>query len=199
MNIIVGPKLKFALIGAFLGILVFIGGFFEFTNRIPRQKPANIAKADAIVVLTGGKSRVIDALKLLAEKKGSRLLISGVHQTTSLKSLRKIAPSQSALLDCCVDLDKAARNTIGNAAETATWVSSNKFKSLIVVTSSYHMPRGLAELKGVLPKVTLTAYPVFVTSVPVSRWWTNPGTARLLFSEYVKYLETLIRLSLSKT
>ncbi len=187
-------RTKTGIACAGLLILAFFAGFWAFAHNIPRQQPTSIAPADAIVVLTGGKSRIIDALKLLNAGKGKRLLISGVHQSTSRKVLAKLVPAQINLLNCCVDLDKAARNTIGNAAETATWAFKHQFKSLIIVTSNYHMPRSLVELQHVLPQVTLIAYPVVVDSVPVTRWWTNPGTAQLLLSEYVKYLATVMRL-----
>ncbi len=189
-----GFKTKIGIAAAGLIILVFFIGFLQFNSRIPQQQPTNIASADAIVVLTGGKSRVVEALKLLSAGKGRRLLISGVHKSTSRQALARLVPIQSRLLDCCVDLDKAARNTLGNAAETAVWVRKNKFKSLIVVTSGYHMQRSLIELLNVLPQVTLIAFPVVVDTVPVTRWWTNLDTAQLLALEYVKYLAALIRL-----
>ncbi len=187
-------KTKIAIGGVLLIVLVFFVGFYQFTRLIPRQQPVNIAKADAIVVLTGGKSRLIGAVKLLSAGKGARLLISGVHETTSSEALARLVPAQSNLFKCCVDLDKAARNTIGNAVETARWVAKNKFTSLIIVTSNYHMPRSLAELQNVLPNINLIAYPVVVNSIPVSRWWSNRDTALLLMSEYVKYLAARCRL-----
>lgn len=187
-------KIRIAAYVASFVLLAFFTGFMAFTSRIPKQQPVNITSADAIVVLTGGRSRIKDALNLLSMGKGRRLLISGVHIATSRKALAKFAPSQSALLKCCVDLDKAALNTIGNAIETAAWAKKHKFTSLIVVTSSYHMPRSLAELQHALPQAKLIAYPVLVNSIPITRWWTSPGTTRLLFSEYVKYLATLLRL-----
>ncbi len=187
-------KTKIGIAGAILIVLMFIMGFLGFVQAIPKHQPGTIDAADAIVVLTGGKSRVTGALKLLNAGKGRRLLISGVHKSTSRKALAKLVPIQANLLNCCVDLDKAARDTIGNAAETAMWVSKNKIKSLIVVTSSYHMPRSLVELQYVLPETELIAYPIVVNSVPVTRWWTNRGTAQLLLQEYVKYLATLTRL-----
>lgn len=173
--------------------LAFFTGFYQFTLRIPQQQPVSIENADAIVVLTGGKSRLVGALNLLGAGKGRRLLISGVHISTSSEALARLVPAQSKLFDCCVDLDKAARDTIGNAAETARWVGKNKFKSLIVVTSNYHMPRSLVELQNVLPEINLIAYPVVIKSIPVSRWWTNFNTAQLLMSEYVKYLAARLR------
>ena len=187
-------KTKIAISAVLLIVLVFFVGFYQFTRLIPRQQPVNIAKADAIVVLTGGKSRLIGAVKLLSAGKGARLLISGVYETTSSEALARLVPAQSNLFKCCVDLDKAARNTIGNAVETARWVAKNGFKSLIVVTSNYHMPRSLAELRSVLPNTNLIAYPVVVDSIPASRWWSNRDTALLLMSEYVKYLAARFRL-----
>ena len=194
ISTISNSRIKIGIICAVLAFLMFLLGFVEFTNRIPKSQPASIGKADAIVVLTGGSSRVLDALKLLNAGKGMRLLISGVHHSTSRKALANLVPVQSTMLDCCVDLGKDAQDTIGNAAETAAWASTHKFKSLIIVTSSYHMPRSLLELQHAMPKVKLAAYPVLVNTVPVTRWWINPGTARLLFSEYVKYLATRTRL-----
>jgi len=186
---------KIAISGVILIFLAFFVGFYQFTRLIPQQQPVNIAKADAIVVLTGGKSRLIGAVKLLNAGKGGRLLISGVHETTSSEALARLVPAQSNLFKCCVDLDKAARNTIGNAAETARWVAKNRFKSLIVVTSNYHIPRSLVEFQNALPQINLIAYPVVVNSIPVSQWWTNRGTALLLMFEYVKYLAARIRLA----
>ncbi len=190
---------KIAISGVILIVFGFFVGFYQFTQLIPRQQPVNIAKADAIVVLTGGKSRLIGAVKLLSAGKGGRLLISGVHKTTSSEALARLVPAQSNLFKCCVDLDKAARNTIGNAAQTARWVAKNGFKSLIVVTSNYHMPRSLAELRNVLPQINLIAYPVVVDSIPVSQWWTNRDTALLIMSEYIKYLAARIRVGTGLT
>ena len=50
--------------------------------------PANPAKADAIIVLTGGQSRLDAAIDLLTSGKGERLLISGVHPSASRRQLQ---------------------------------------------------------------------------------------------------------------
>jgi uncharacterized SAM-binding protein YcdF (DUF218 family) len=63
-----------------------------------------------------------------------------------------------------------------------------------VVTSNYHMPRALAELARVMPGVTLFPYPVVDNNVHLDRWWSYPGTTKLLLSEYLKYLPALGRL-----
>src|SRR5690606_27445497 len=136
--------------------------------------------ADGIVVLTGGASRIPDAIELLAAGHGRRLLITGVHRTTSSRELARLVPRYEQLLKCCVDLDHSAINTVGNAAETRRWVKDQRFTSVIVVTSSYHMPRSMAELGRQLPDVRLIAFPVVTEKMRDEAWWDSLPTARLL-------------------
>ena len=150
--------------------------------------------ADGIAVLTGGVARIDEAMKLLAQGKAKRLLITGVNRTTSTEELKQLASEGDQLFTCCVDIDKEARNTIDNATETSQWVARNRYHSIIVVTSNYHMPRALAELARVMPGVTLIPYAVVDNNVRLDRWWTYPGTTKLLISEYLKYLPALARL-----
>jgi uncharacterized SAM-binding protein YcdF (DUF218 family) len=133
-------------------------------------------------------------MKLLAQGKAKRLLITGVNRTTSTEELKQLASEGDQLFTCCVDIDKEARNTIDNATETSQWVARNRYHSIIVVTSNYHMPRALAELARVMPGVTLIPYAVVDNNVHLDRWWTYPGTTKLLLSEYLKYLPALARL-----
>ena len=166
----------------------FLGGFALFTARIANHEPAALKSADAIVVLTGGASRVADGFQLLSEGRGQRLLISGVNRATSAEELRRTLPNSEVLLDCCVDLGKKALNTWGNAIEAAEWARIKRFRSLVVVTSSWHMPRALFELGRALPDVELVAYPVVTDRMQDADWWTAPQTAKLLLKEYVKYI-----------
>ena len=48
--------------------------------------------------------------------------------------------------DCCADLGFMAADTHGNAQETADWARAHRYKSLIVVTANYHMPRSLTRI-----------------------------------------------------
>jgi uncharacterized SAM-binding protein YcdF (DUF218 family) len=105
-------------------------------------------------------------------------------------------PEYERLFSCCVDLDRTAVNTLGNAIGTRRWVEAQGFKSLIVVTSAYHMPRALAEMAHQLPGVELISYPVVSEKLRTEPWWSNMATAKLLFSEYVKYIVASIRMRL---
>ena len=176
-----------------LAVVMLVIGFFIFTGSIERSQ-LEPRTADGIAVLTGGAARIDEAMKLLTQQKAKRLLITGVNRTTSTEELKQLASQGDQLFSCCVDIDKEALNTIDNATETSQWVARNHYTSVIVVTSNYHMPRALAELGRVMPGVTLIPYSVVDNNVHLDRWWTFPGTTRLLISEYLKYLPALARL-----
>jgi uncharacterized SAM-binding protein YcdF (DUF218 family) len=180
------------LAGLALICLILLGGvlvadFARFVLALAGEEPRISARADGIVALTGGAERISDAIDLLSEGRARRLLITGVNQTTSDGALSAATPRTSELLSCCIDLDRNALNTVGNAMEAARWVNENGFRSIIVVTSSYHMPRSLMELRRVLPETELIAYPVISHELKLDSWWKDPATLRLLMFEYAKY------------
>ena len=64
------------------------------------------------------------------------------------------------------------------------------------MTSAYHMPRSMAELTSQLPDVRLVAFPVVTEKLRAEPWWTNPPIAKLLISEYLKYMLAQVRMRL---
>jgi uncharacterized SAM-binding protein YcdF (DUF218 family) len=189
------------------GILLVIGiaaiglalGFLWFLARVPSEDAGPDRKAEGIVVLTGGAARILDAIELLAAGRGRRLLITGVNATTSSGELARQAPHYERLFGCCIDLDRSALNTSGNAVETRRWTQARGFRSLLVVTSAYHMPRAIAELSHQLPGVTLIEFPVLTERQRAEPWWSNGATARLVISEYLKFVYALVRLHVVPT
>lgn len=175
-----------------LAIVAIAGGFLWFLSNVSVSEIPLNARADGIVVLTGGASRIEDAIELLAKGNGQRLLISGVNPATSEREIARLKPEHGKIVNCCVDLDRMAINTITNATETRRWAKDRGFASLIVVTSNYHMPRAMAELSHQLPDTTLIAYPVVSDQLKAS--WLNEPTLRLLFIEYVKYVVAVARM-----
>ncbi len=175
-------------------VLALLLGFAGFVWRLPDRQVALDRNADGIVVLTGGTSRVTDALELLAARRGKRLLISGVNPGTTIADIAYEVPNYRRLLACCVDLDYSAINTLGNAVQTRLWASNHGFHSLIVVTSNYHMPRALAELGHQLPDIALIPYPVLPDRLRTEPWWSNGDTTRVVVSEYLKFLYAEVRM-----
>ena len=172
-------------------------GFVGFLSQLRGAEIKPSQTADGIVVLTGGSSRVSDAMELLAGGYGKRLLISGVHPTNDVSDISRSLPDNQSLLGCCVDLDRSAVNTRSNAAETRRWARDRGFKSLIVVTSNYHMPRAIAEMSHAMPDIELIPFAVVGDKWREEPWWTSGATVRLLLSEYVKYVAVEVRVRLA--
>jgi uncharacterized SAM-binding protein YcdF (DUF218 family) len=180
----------------FVALFGLIGGFLWFVFHIANQEPPLDRAADGIVALTGGASRISDAVELLASGRGRRLLITGVAPTTNTAELIRLAPESERLFSCCIDLDYSAVNTVGNATQTRQWVRERGFRSLVVVTSRYHMPRAMLEIAHRLPDVTLIPFPVVSAQARAEPWWSNAGTAKVLVFEYLKLIVAAARIGL---
>ncbi len=174
--------------------IALTAGFSIFAYSVTNMPLAPLGQADGIVVLTGDEDRIAEAVKLLSQGKGGRLLISGVNKTTRTPELIQLTArwKDAFLFRCCVDLDKRSLNTEGNAVETTAWARRLGFRSLIVVTSTYHMPRALIELHQSMPDVQLMPYPVKATRLE-PEWWHNPRTAWVLCKEYLKFVTASAR------
>lgn len=171
-------------------LLVATAGFASFAeNSRHIGRPANLS-VDGIVVLTGGPERISAAVRLLEQKTAKRLLISGVYPATTARQLSEITRAEASLFKCCVDLDKRAPDTRGNAAEAANWATRHKFARIAVVTSDYHILRAIVEFSRAMPNVELVAYPVASSDAKTPAL--SFAMLRLWISEYIKYLLALL-------
>jgi len=187
-----GLRLVMLLVVVAAGL--FAGGFAVFAHYVSGlTTPNQMAKADAIIVLTGGQSRLEAALDLLKAGKAERLLISGVHPATGRNAILAATGSDSGLFSCCVDIDREALDTIGNAQESAKWLREHGYATAILVTNNYHMPRSMLEMGRLAGPVQLVPYPVVNTRLDNGRWIGEPAALRVLVTEYVKYLAAVAR------
>lgn len=172
-----------------IGVIAFVIGFWNFAERVrvPAEDPT---RADAIVALTGGSlERLSTGVRLLEQRKGDRLLISGVNRIVTDDELLGAALNvDPQLAQCCIDLGRGAEDTIGNAAETAAWARQHNYRRLILVTDDYHMPRSHAELSLALPEAEIVPYPVRTRWTDPALWRSDLGAASRIGAEYVKYL-----------
>ena len=182
----------FLLVGA---ATLLGGGFAAFSTHVSHLAPPHDPRpADAIIVLTGGQARLGAALNLLKSGKGERLLISGVHPSAGRAALRAATGGDAKLFSCCVDIDYDALDTIGNAEQSAKWLESHAYRSVILVTNNYHMPRSLLEMDRLLGRdADVTPYPVVNAPLDLGRWMVRPEALRVLLTEYAKYLASLAR------
>lgn len=189
-----GRLVRLAAIGSAICLAVYVAGFAFFLSEISfYRKDAPDARADGIVVLTGGVARVDEAVKLLNAKKGERLLISGVHPSASRAVLAKTFAVDEDRFNCCVDIDHKALDTVGNAVETADWVAAHGYHSLLVVTNDYHMPRSLLELQSALDGVELIPHAVVASQHESDTAAEQASRYRVLLGEYAKYSAARLR------
>lgn len=162
-----------------LGLMAlgWTAGFVWFSHAVEAMVPAPPQKTDAIVALTGGSGRISRAIAVLERREAQRLLITGAHPQTTAAQLARLNRTSPALFECCIDVGRAAGDTIGNAAEAAIWARDRGFSSVRLVTSDYHMLRSRMEFKARMPGVVVLADPVA----------SNVGIITLA-GEYSKYI-----------
>lgn len=174
-------------------LTLLTGGFIAFAQYVDRiQPPTSLPLADGIVVWTGkGGGRLEAGGELLLAKKGERLLISGVHKDNTSEQIAEIALLPSPLASCCLDIDYAAKDTVGNAKETASWAMALNYDHIILVTSAYHMPRAEIEIASVTGRIRITPYPV--KRADARKWYKSASRTKRLLQEYSKLLLSYTR------
>jgi uncharacterized SAM-binding protein YcdF (DUF218 family) len=180
-------------------VMIWGVGLLAFASRVDQSTPpADPPVSDGVVALTGASdARITAAMKLLETGKGRRMLISGVNPQASRADIRGVAKATQRFYDCCVDLGFQAMDTVGNARETATWAQTNGFHSLILVTSDFHMPRAMLELRAALPDAQITPYAIRTNELDAKHWWRSREGWRRIVLEYTKYLVIMTRETLT--
>jgi uncharacterized SAM-binding protein YcdF (DUF218 family) len=143
-------------------------------------------KADAIVVLTGGKGRAREGLNLLRKGAAGILIISGVNKDAGLDSIflnnQISGPERSNII-----LEKNSRSTFENAIEVRKLMEGRGLKSMVLITSVYHMKRALYIFKQVMPAdIIIGTCSVRSPSFDEKRLWF--GRSIFIFAvEFLKY------------
>ncbi|MEN0087442.1 MAG: YdcF family protein [Pseudomonadota bacterium] len=186
------------VLALFAGVAFAVGGFLKFTydaSQMTAHKANEpvIMDADGIVVLTGGADRIKQAVALMQQNGDQRLLITGVNPQTDLDAIARTNDLDDAVLTCCVDIDRTALDTIGNAKAASLWVEEKQYSSLVVVTSNLHMRRSMLEFSRAMPGMNLIAEPVEIYDLSGLNWAQKPEVWRALLTEYGKFLAAKAR------
>ena len=179
------------LVPFFCGIVISL---LDFIEQIPTLETSNNTVTDAIVVLTGGSRRLEEGLHLLFIKRAKKLFVSGVYRGVDVRRLLAHSRGNPEELVCCIKLGYTAESTQGNAAETSVWLQSEGYKSIRLVTASYHMPRSIKEFSHKMPDIMIIPHAVFPKQFKRDDWWRWRGTASLILTEYIKFLISSARL-----
>jgi uncharacterized SAM-binding protein YcdF (DUF218 family) len=140
---------------------------------------------DAIVVLAGGRGRVDEGVKLFKGGKGEHLFLIGVDP--SVKKADLYAEKSGERSGEEVYLEKASRNTLENAIFAREMFLKYNVRSILLITSRYHMKRSLLIFRSILPKdIAIYPHPV-ANKNSTDQWWNSWESLRLLGSEFYKY------------
>lgn len=145
-------------------------------------------KADAIVVLTGGRGRAEEGLALLRKGASDLLILSGVHEDADLDSifLGRVAEEERG----SIILDKKSGSTYENALEVRRILTEKELDSMMLLTSVYHMKRAYYIFRRVTPnEISIIPYGIASPNYDELRWWSGDSLL-ILLSEFVKYYLT---------
>lgn len=182
---------------AWTGIGVWFAGLLWFVHSGMSPLGDQATQTDAIVVLTGGRMRLETGIDLFGAGKAQKLFISGVNHHVDREALTRVFEPVASRAACCIVLGHDADNTTGNARETAQWMRQERFASLRLVTSWYHMPRSLLEFRRAMPGIRIVPTPVFAHGEDSDgRGGAWLGAMALTVSEYNKYLAVRLRIAM---
>lgn len=159
-------------------LLLYAIGFMLFAFTLGEPAAGEAARADAAVVVTGGAERIEHAVDVLRAGKVKRVLIAGADPLVTKKDIARRLGGDDRLVRCCVDLGSESVDTRSNAEEAERWLARHRFKSVLLITSDWHMRRAFYEFERVLGD----RYSLSTDAVRSS-----PGFVTL-FGEYNKYV-----------
>ena len=188
-----GSKRIYLLCAIFIGsiCMAWAVGFILFSSIINKYSVDEYTKTDAVVVLTGGRNRIAESIRLLNNNLADKLFISGVSKNVSIKDIESKAKIHIDNPDK-VELGYKARDTIGNAAEVKEWIENNNITSVRLVTSNYHLPRSMVELNALNIPLEILPHPVYSANIS-KNWLKSWGTFKFVAAEYNKFLFAYVR------
>jgi len=167
-----------------IGSVVIAALFIDFTYKTFSYRQ-NTKKADAIVVLAGGKGRVEEGVRLFRESRAEFLFFVGVDPSVRKSDLYRPKPGDPSPNN--VILEQSSRNTLENSIFGRDLIVSSGVHSVLLITSRYHLKRASILFRNSLPKeITIIPYPVDSVNLKES-WWSHGGSFQLLFREFYKY------------
>jgi uncharacterized SAM-binding protein YcdF (DUF218 family) len=156
--------------------ILFVDFVYKTFSLSQRQ-----VQTDAIVVLTGGRGRVEEGVKLYRAGEGRLLLLIGVDPTVKKWELYTGRGADNVILE------NASRNTLENALYARDLIAGHNVSSIKLITSRYHMKRATLIFRNALAKdVAIYPHPVDSKNLK-EEWWSHGGSFKLLFSEFYKY------------
>ncbi len=166
------------------------GFFFGVGYYLSPQN--SLAKADAVVAISGGETtaRTAEAIRLYKTGWAPTLIFSGAaadaNGPSNAQSMAKEAIA-AGVPPTAVYLDELAANTRQNAAGVAKIVKDQDLHSIILVTSPYHQRRASITFGRALGQgFPILNHSSYDAKWRRSHWWATPTSRALTFAELQK-------------
>jgi uncharacterized SAM-binding protein YcdF (DUF218 family) len=170
-------------------LLAPVAGFSLFLADVQRSTGNKPEKADVIVTFSGDPRRIQVAVKLLKNGLGRQLIIVGQDNQQEVELLRK---GNHSLFACCVKVDHSSTNTAQDAELASKLIDRPTINSILLVTSSFHLPRASNELKHVLPDTRIVGHGIADEFYQPARLFADPDVASAFVRQYLMYIGSLI-------
>lgn len=177
------------ILASFLGILI-LGEAIYFYQIL--SKNFNPEKADLIVVFPGAPGRIPAAYDLLRAGYADNLAAPGI----TLKNFKRYDKKYGSSHAGKHILDIQSRTTFEDALYTRLVVEKNGFKSIILVTSNYHLPRSYFLLRTLLIgfDVDLKIYGVVKKDGPDVSLMKSTWGRKMIINEMAKFWVSLFEM-----
>jgi len=182
------------LIAVVAGILFFTHGLILTKAAEMLIKKDEMKPADVIVVLAGEQEeRVIYGIKLFKDgwARKDRIIMAGgplVWKYTWAALMKEQAESLG-IPGTKILTENESRSTEEDALYTKEILKKNGFKSIILVTSSYHSRRAALIFKRVLgSEIRIISAPVDDSWFSVNDWWKRRRDRSAVLNEFSKYI-----------
>ncbi len=181
---------KFAY-SAIAVLLLSIAAFLYLLADYAASGPENGADdaavhADAVVVLTGGRGRAEEGIRLLRSGVADILILSGVDRAASVDSIYH-QTKLSIETRVRIILEKNSTSTHLNAVEVGKIMRARGLKSMVLVTSGYHLKRARLIFDRVMPSgINIIYWRVTTPNYDENDIW-KLDALLLTTSEFLKY------------
>ena len=189
------------LVGLLVGAVVVAGAglalFQDFVASFDRPVPAPPPRVDLIVALSGGSGRLAEAVRLLHEGRAPVLLLVGFQGPAVAARLGEHPDAAALAREGRIVVEPRSESTLDDARRTRALVEARGARSVLVITSVYHVPRAELTFQTLLPSgVAVYVRPVATARFRADAWDADEPSRRIVFGEFMKYLVYRVRLAL---
>ena len=175
-------KLRFFLIAIVFVALVFSAQVMFFVYMLSGS--CQYTNADAVIVFGGSADRIEKGYDAIRNGYSMHLIISPAKPSAIAKYDKKYGWRQ----DFKHIYEAKARTTFENAVYIKRLIAKHHFKSVLLVTSTWHMPRSYFLLKTQLLFAGIQIYRVGSDCSSIDRLscWEAPKIRKLVYREFAK-------------